>query len=169
MGNKARIALAALAGASAVTAGAVAFAGASAAAGPAPAPLVQTAQATCVTDDAGYCTVSHGLGVTPEVILLSQITPEGANGFMLSTVQGSYTATTFRVRVMAYTDFPQILSRVWFGYAAYAPTAASTTTPTPPVTSTPKTTPTPTRTPTPSTTPPPTSSFPTTTPTGGGS
>lgn len=167
MGNKARIALAALAGAAAVTAGAVAFAGASAAAGPSAAPLVQTAQATCTTDDAGYCTVSHGLGVTPGVILLSQIAPEGANGFMLSTVQGSYTATTFRMRVMAFTDMPQILSRVSFGYAAYAPTGAPTSTP--PVTSTPKTTSTPTRTPTPSTTLPPTSGFPTPTPTGGGS
>ncbi|MFF1613597.1 hypothetical protein ACFVYA_38035 [Amycolatopsis sp. NPDC058278] len=169
MGNKARIALAALAGAAAVTAGAVAFAGASSAAGPSPAPLVQTAQDTCVTDGAGYCTVSHGLGVTPGVILLSPITPDAADGFMLSTVQGSYTATTFRVRAMAYADTPKVLSRIWFGYAAYATTGASTSTPTPPVTSTPRTTATPTRTPTPSTTLPPTSSFPTPTPSGGGS
>lgn len=86
---------------------------------------------------------------------------------LLSTVQGSYTATTFRVRAMAYPDIPKVEGRIWFGYAAYAPTGAPTTTPTPPVTSTPRTTSTPTPTPTP--TLPPTTSFPTPTPTGGGS
>ncbi|MEU4249289.1 hypothetical protein AB0F15_17945 [Amycolatopsis sp. NPDC026612] len=62
MGTQARTALAALAAAAVVTAGAVAFAGASGAVGPAPAPIVQAAQASCLTDGGGFCTVSHSLG-----------------------------------------------------------------------------------------------------------
>jgi hypothetical protein len=151
MGNTARTALAALAGAAVVTAGAVAFAGASAAAGPAPAPAVQAGQVTCVIDSGGYCTVTHGLGEVPEAIVVSPITPDAAYGYLLSTVQDSATATTFRVRAMATQDTPKTSGRIWFSYAAYA-TASVPGTPTPPVTS---------DTPTPSTSRTPASDLPT--------
>jgi hypothetical protein len=144
MGNTARNALATLAGAAVVTAGAVAFAGASAAAGPAPAPAVQAGQATCVIDSGGYCTVPHGLGEVPEAIVVSPITPGAAYGYLLSTVQDSATATTFRVRAIATQDTPKTSGRIWFSYAAYA-TAPVPGTPTPTVTSdTPSTSRTPT-------------------------
>jgi len=129
MGINARTALAALAGAAAVTAGAIAFAGASAAAGPSSAPAVQAGQATCVTDGSGYCTVSHGLGVTPQAIVVSAITPNAAGGYLISTVQGSYTATAFRVRAMAGQDTPKTSGRIWFSYAAYGTSAPATSTP----------------------------------------
>ncbi len=186
MGNQIRTALAALAGAAVVTAGAAAFAGASAAAGPAPAPIVQAAQATCVTDGGGFCTVSHSLDVVPEAIVVTANTPKTGNGFMLNTVQGSFTATTFQVRAMVTQTTPKTFGQIWFSYAAYAaPTASSTSTPPetatppatwtePPTSSTPEP-PTPTP-PTPSgTSDEPTPTFPATTPppptatTGGGS
>ncbi|MEV6447785.1 hypothetical protein [Amycolatopsis sp. NPDC051716] len=160
MGNTARTALAALAGAAAVTAGAVAFAGASAAAGPAPAPAVQAGQATCVIDSGGYCTVSHGLGEVPEAIVVSPITPDAADGYLLSTVQDSATATTFRVRAMATQDTPKTSGRIRFSYAAYA-AASVPGTPTPPVTSRTPTSDLPTPTSTPGTSPTPTSNYPT--------
>ncbi|MDQ7807824.1 hypothetical protein Q5425_29155 [Amycolatopsis sp. A133] len=162
MGNKVRTALA---GAAAVTAGAVAFAGASAAAGQSPAPAVQAGQVTCVTDGSGYCTVSHGLGVVPEAILVSAITPNAANGLLLSTVQGSATPTTFRVRAMASQATPKTNGRISFGYAAYA-AAAMPDTPTPTDYPTPTVT---ADTPTPGTSPEPTPDFPTPTPSDGNS
>ncbi|MEV6825699.1 hypothetical protein [Amycolatopsis sp. NPDC051102] len=140
-----RTALAALAGAAVVTAGAVAFGGASAAVGPAPAPIVQAAQASCLTDGAGLCTVTHGLGRVPEVIVVSANTPGQFNGFMLNTVQGSFTATTFQVRAMFSQTTPKTFGQIWFSYAAYATATAPTT----PATTTPTT---PSMTPTPATT-----------------
>lgn len=165
MGTRARTAAAALAAASVVTAGAVAFAGASAAVGPAPAPVVQAAQATCVTDGNGICTVTHGLGEVPEAIVVSPNTPNGFNGFMLNTVQGSFTATTFQVRAMVTQTKPKPFGQIWFSYAAYGSPAAppsTSTAPTTPTTATPPSTTPSTPTPTP-TTPG------TTTPSGGGS
>ncbi|MFJ7215410.1 hypothetical protein [Amycolatopsis sp. NPDC098790] len=158
----ARTAVAALAGALVVTAGAVAFAGASSAVGPSPAPIVQAAQATCLTDGAGVCTVTHSLGKVPDAIVVSPNTPSPNNAFTLNTVLGSYTATTFQVRAMFTQTTPKTFGQIWFTYAAYgSPTAPPTTTPQ-------TTTPTPTSPPT--TTPPPTtSSEPTSTTTGGGS
>ncbi|QKV74787.1 hypothetical protein [Amycolatopsis sp. Hca4] len=156
MGTQGRTALAALAGAVVVTAGAVVFAGASAAVGPSPAPIVQAAQATCVTDGGGFCTVPHGLGKVPEAVVVSANTPNPYNGFMLNTVQGSFTATTFQVRAMFSQTTPKTYGQIWFSYAAYAAPAAPTTpatTPTsPPSTTMPPTT-TPADTPTPFTTP----------------
>ncbi|SEF32645.1 hypothetical protein SAMN05421837_106361 [Amycolatopsis pretoriensis] len=152
----ARTTVAALAGALVVTAGAVAFAGASSAVGPSPAPIVQAAQATCLTDGTGVCTVTHSLGKVPEAIVVSPNTPSPNNAFTLNTVLGSYTATTFQVRAMFNQTTPKTFGQIWFTYAAYgSPTA-------PPPTTTPKTTP---QTTTP---PPPTSSDPTSTPTTGG-
>ncbi|RSD10473.1 hypothetical protein [Amycolatopsis eburnea] len=153
MALQVRTALAVLGGAVVVTAGAVAFAGASAAVGPSPAPIVQAAQATCVTDGSGFCTVTHGLGKVPEAVVVSANTPGPFNAFMLNTVQGSYTATTFQVRAMFTQTTPKTFGQIWFTYAAYgAATTPPTTTPrtTPPQTTPNTTTPT---TPTPTTTP----------------
>jgi hypothetical protein len=153
-----RKAFAALAGALVVTAGAVVFAGASAAVGPSPSPVVQAAQATCVTDGNGFCTVTHSLGKVPEAVVVSPNTPSPFNGFVLNTVLGSYTTTTFQLRAMFTQTTPKTFGQIWFTYAAYG-------SPTPPTTTTPKTT---TETPPATTTPPPTTTpaFPTTT--GGG-
>ncbi|WP_326943115.1 hypothetical protein OG439_23940 [Amycolatopsis sp. NBC_01307] len=140
MGNRARIAFAALAGASAVTAGAVVFAGASAAVGPAPAPIVQAAQATCVTDGNGFCTVTHGLGKVPDAVVVSPNTPSAFNAFTLNTVLGSYTATTFQVRAMFAQTTPKTFGQIWFTYAAYGSAAAPPTTTPPPPTTPPTTT-----------------------------
>ncbi|MEQ0561021.1 hypothetical protein ABJI51_18205 [Amycolatopsis sp. NEAU-NG30] len=154
MGRQVRIALAALAGASVVTAGAVVFSDASAAVGPSPAPIVQAAEATCVTDGNGFCTVTHSLGKVPAAILVSPNTPAAFNAFTLNTVQGSYTATTFQVRAMFTQTTPKTFGQIWFTYAAYgaATTPTFPTTPTTPKTTLPPTTtadtPTPTTTPT---------------------
>ncbi|WP_370965900.1 hypothetical protein [Amycolatopsis sp. cg9] len=153
MALQVRTALAALGGAVVVTAGAVAFSGASAAVGPAPAPIVQAAQATCVTDGSGFCTVTHGLGAVPEAVVVSANTPGPFNAFMLNTVQGSFTATTFQVRAMFTQTAPKTFGQIWFTYAAYGAAAAPpTTTPKPPTTTPPPTTTVPTT----PTTPPPT-------------
>jgi len=150
----ARTAFAALAGALVVTAGAVVFAGASAAVGPSPAPIVQAAQATCVTDGNGFCTVTHSLGKVPDAVVVSPNTPSPFNAFVLNTVLGSYTASTFQVRAMFTQTTPKTFGQIWFTYAAYGtPAAPPTTTATQPPTTTPKTTPT--TPPPPSTTPPP--------------
>jgi hypothetical protein len=161
MGRQVRIALAALAGASVVTAGAVVFSGASAAVGPSPAPVVQAAEATCVTDGNGFCTVTHSLGKVPAAILVSPNTPAAFNAFTLNTVQGSYTATTFQVRAMFTQTTPKTFGQIWFTYAAYGaattPTFPTTLTSAPPTT--PKTTATmPPPTTTSSEPPPPTTS-----------
>jgi hypothetical protein len=128
-----RNAFAAVAGALVVTAGAVVFAGASAAVGPSPAPLVQAAQASCVTDGNGFCTVTHSLGKVPEAVVVSPNTPGPFNAFVLNTVQGSATATTFQVRAMFTQTTPKTFGQIWFTYAAYG-AAAPPTTPTTPTT-----------------------------------
>src|SRR5436309_9124355 len=114
-----RTALAALGGALVVAAGAVVFAGASAAVGPSPAPIVQAAQAGCLTDGNGVCTVTHSLGRVPDAIVVSPNTPSPNNGFMLNTVLGSYTTTTFQVRAMFSQTTPKAGGQIWFTYAAY--------------------------------------------------
>jgi len=172
-----RTALAALSGALVVTAGAVVFTGVSGAAGPSPVPVVQAAQATCVTDGGGLCTVTHSLGTVPEAIVVSPNTPNPLAGFMLNTVQGSFTANTFKVRAMVSQTTPKASGQIWFSYAAYAATAAPPTTitpsTTPPTTITPSITEPPTTPQSPTPTPDPTAPTivptPTITPTGGGS
>jgi hypothetical protein len=163
MGNKARIVWGALAGASVVTAGVVVFAGASAAVGPSPAPIVQAAQASCVTDGNGFCTVAHGLGKVPDAIVVSPNTPSAFNAFTLNTVLGSYTATTFQVRAMFAQTTPKTFGQIWFTYAAYGSAAPPPTTLFP---TTPATTPPPSTMPPPTTTTSPRTD--TTTPAGGG-
>lgn len=158
----------AVAGLAVAAAGGTVFAGTSGAVGPSPSPSVQAAETSCVTDGAGMCTVQHALGAVPAVVVVSANTPGQFNAYMLNTVQGSYTATTFQVRAMFDQTTPKTGGAIWFSYAAYGG-APVTTTPKPPSTTLPPTTPTtPTRptsaTPTPTTTPPET-----TTPPGGGS
>jgi hypothetical protein len=148
MGVKTRTAMTALGGAVVVAAGAVVFASVSGAVGPSPVPAVQAAQATCVTDAGGFCTVSHTLGTVPEAIVVSPNTPSPFNGFMLNTVLGSYTATTFQVRAMFTQTTPKAGGQIWFTYAAYGvaatpPTTTAPTTTTTPITLTTTTTPPP--------------------------
>lgn len=159
----------AVAGLAVAAAGGIVFAGTSGAVGPSPAPSVQAAETSCVTDGAGMCTVQHALGAVPAVVVVSANTPGQFNAYMLNTVQGSYTATTFQVRAMFNQTTPKAGGAIWFSFAAYGG-APVTTMPKPPSTTTlPPTTPTPTRptsaTQTPTTTAPET----TTTPPGGGS
>ncbi|ANN16192.1 hypothetical protein SD37_11440 [Amycolatopsis orientalis] len=148
----------AVAGLAIAAAGGTVFAGTSGAVGPSPAPLVQAAETSCVTDGAGMCTVQHGLGVVPAVVVVSANTPGQFNAYMLNTVQGSYTATTFQVRAMFNQTTPKAGGSIWFSYAAYGgapvtptPTPTKTPTPTipPPTTVAPTPTTTPTMTPTP--------------------
>ena len=141
MGVKARSAFAALGGAVVVTAAGIAFAGASNAVGPTSAPSVQAAQATCVTDVNGFCTIAHSLGTVPAAIVVSANTPSAFNGFMLNTVLGSYTTTSFQVRAMFTQTTPKANGQIWFTYAAYGvaapPVATTPTTPSTPTTTTP--------------------------------
>ncbi|UMP07134.1 hypothetical protein [Amycolatopsis sp. EV170708-02-1] len=146
----------AVAGLAVAAAGGTVFAGTSGAVGPSPAPSVQAAETSCVTDGAGMCTVQHALGAVPAVVVVSANTPGQFNAYMLNTVQGSYTATTFKVRAMFDQTTPKVGGAIWFSYAAYGGA---------PVTSSP--TPTPTKTtPTSPTRPPTTTQEPTTTPPG---
>ncbi|MFI6303939.1 hypothetical protein ACIBCH_18870 [Amycolatopsis thailandensis] len=157
----------AVAGLAVAAAGGTVFAGTSGAVGPSPAPSVQAAEASCVTDGAGMCTVQHALGAVPAVVVVSANTPGQFNAYMLNTVQGSYTATTFQVRAMFNQTTPKVGGAIWFSYAAYGGQVSPPTTQTPTKTSPTPTRPTTATTPTmaPITTSPPTSE----TPPGGGS
>ncbi|EME57181.1 hypothetical protein [Amycolatopsis decaplanina] len=152
----------AVAGLAVAAAGATVFAGTSGAVGPSPAPSVQAAETSCVTDGAGMCTVRHALGTVPAVVVVSANTPGQFNAYMLNTVQGSYTATTFQVRAMFDQTTPKVGGAIWFSFAAYGGAAVSTT-PKLPSTTLPPTTPTPTA-PTPTTTAVPTTMPTSTTP-----
>ncbi|MFC3455496.1 hypothetical protein [Amycolatopsis speibonae] len=151
----------AVAGLAVAAAGGTVFAGTSGAVGPSPAPSAQAAETSCVTDGAGMCTVPHALGAVPAVVVVSANTPGQFNAYMLNTVQGSYTATTFQVRAMFNQTTPKAGGAIWFSYAAYGGQVSPPTTPTPTKT----TSPTPTPTMPTSPTYPPTSE----TPPGGGS
>ncbi|MFE5566262.1 hypothetical protein ACFQ68_14850 [Amycolatopsis japonica] len=72
-----------------------------------------------MTDGAGMCTVQHALGAVPAVVVVSANTPGQFNAYMLNTVQGSYTATTFKVRAMFDQTTPKVGGAIWFSYAAY--------------------------------------------------
>ncbi|MFJ8912729.1 hypothetical protein [Amycolatopsis sp. NPDC102389] len=118
----------AVAGLAVAAAGGTVFAGTSGAVGPSPAPSVQAAETSCVTDSAGMCTVQHALGAVPAVVVVSANTPGQFNAYMLNTVQGSYTATTFQVRAMFNQTTPKAGGAIWFSYAAYgAPIVQPTT------------------------------------------
>ncbi|MBB5856349.1 hypothetical protein ACFQ05_26080 [Amycolatopsis umgeniensis] len=93
----------AVAGLAVAAAGGTVFAGTSGS----PAPSVQAAETSCVTDGAGMCTVQHALGAVPAVVVVSPNTPGQFNAFMLNTVQGSYTATTFQVWAMFNQTTPK--------------------------------------------------------------
>lgn len=126
---------------------------------PSPSPSVQAAETSCVTDGAGMCTVQHALGAVPAVVVVSANTPGQFNAYMLNTVQGSYTATTFQVRAMFDQTTPKAGGAIWFSFAAYGGAPVGTPTPTK--------SPTPTKTTTPTTSPTPTSEPPSTPPGGG--
>ncbi|MER6666328.1 hypothetical protein ABT256_17435 [Amycolatopsis japonica] len=158
----------AVAGLAVAAAGGTVFAGTSGAVGPSPAPSVQAAETSCVTDGAGMCTVQHALGAVPSVVVVSANTPGQFNAYMLNTVQGSYTATTFKVRAMFDQTTPKVGGAIWFSYAAYGG-APVTTTQLPPSTPMPTKTTTPTTTPPTTTPPPPTTSAETSGAPGGGS
>ncbi len=73
---------------------------------------------------------------------MSPNTPSPFNGFVLNTVLGSYTATTFQVRAIFTQTTPKTFGQIWFTYAAYgsaAPPQFPTTSDSP---TTPTTTPT---------------------------
>ncbi|GLY39271.1 hypothetical protein Amsp01_052950 [Amycolatopsis sp. NBRC 101858] len=91
-----------------------------------------------MTDGNGFCTVTHSLGKVPEAVVVSPNTPSAFNGFVLNTVLGSATATTFQVRAMFSQTTPKAFGQIWFTYAAYGSAAPPTTTPqtTPPPTTT---------------------------------
>lgn len=170
MRTREKVALAAAGLAVAAAAGTV-FAGTSGAVGPSPAPLVQAAEVSCVTDGAGMCTVQHALGAVPAVVVVSANTPGQFNAYVLNTVQGSYTATTFQVRAMFNQTTPKVGGSIWFSYAAYGG-APATSSPMPTKTTLPPTTTRPTTATTPTTTTPPSSDPPgtgTTSTPGGGS
>ncbi|MEV7552933.1 hypothetical protein AB0N89_25255 [Amycolatopsis sp. NPDC089917] len=159
-----------VAGLAVAAAGGTVFAGTSGAVGPSPAPTVQAAEASCVTDGAGMCTVQHALGLVPAVVVVSANTPGQFNAYMLNTVQGSYTANTFQVRAMFNQTTPKVGGAIWFSYVAYGGQVSPPTTQTPPATSSPMPTSAPPRPTT--TTPAPTSPATTgmsSTPPGGGS
>ncbi len=162
MKTRDKVALAAAGLAVAAAAGTV-FAGTSGAVGPSPAPSVQAAETSCVTDGAGMCTVPHALGAVPAAVVVSANTPGQFNAYMLNTVQGSYTATTFQVRAMFNQTTPKAGGAIWFSFAAYGGPVSPPTTATPTKT----TPPTPTTSPT-TALPPTTTPVPTTTPTPGG-
>ncbi|WP_410604343.1 hypothetical protein [Amycolatopsis sp. lyj-90] len=165
MKTRDKVALAAAGLAVASAAGTV-FAGTSGAVGPSPAPSVQAAETSCVTDGAGMCTVPHALGAVPAAVVVSANTPGQFNAYMLNTVQGSYTATTFQVRAMFNQTTPKAGGAIWFSFAAYGGPVSPPTTATPTKTP-PKTTPPATTSPT-TALPPTTTPVPTTTPTPGG-
>lgn len=120
-------------------------------------PRSDIAVTSCNTDGAGRCTVSHKLGVTPDAILVSTNTPGNNNAYMLNTVQGSFTPTTFTVRAMFNQTTPKTNGTIWFTYYAYTAGVTpppSSTTATPPSTTMPPTSATPPATSSTATTPP---------------
>jgi hypothetical protein len=124
-------------------------------------PKTETRLVSCTTNSNGVCTVKHTLGVVPAAILVTPNIPSGNYGYMLNTVQNSFTATDFKVRAMFSQSSAKTNGTIWFSYQAYAPGVTpppppSTTTPVPPPTTS-TTVPSTTTTPVPtSTTPVPT-------------
>lgn len=150
----------------AVTAVAVVSIGVAVAANAAdPAPQIAAGAGSCTTDAQGICTLKHTLGSVPDTIVVSANTPGNFNGFFINTLNGSYTATDFKVRAMFSQTVPKPNGTIWVSWIAYAkgstpsppPTTTTVVPPvstTPPVTTTPKPPPT-TVTPPPTSTPPP--------------
>lgn len=99
------------------------------AAGPSPAPRIASGAVSCNLDSGGFCTVQHTLGVKPESVTVSPDTPGNFNAFVLNTVNGSYTESTFRVRAMFNQTTPKAGGTIWFTYVATA--AATPVTPSP--------------------------------------
>jgi hypothetical protein len=95
--------------------------------GPAPAPLTEASTVTCRTDGAGYCTVSHALGVVPESVLLTPTLYRGTTPYLLGLASSS--PTTLQVRAAFAPAYPMANAKIEFSYAVFAaPTPTSTTT-----------------------------------------
>lgn len=107
-------------------------------------PKMVTGTGSCSTDGKGVCTITHTLGVVPDAVVVSPNTPAaGYGGYMLNTVQGSFTATTFKVRAMFAQTTPKQYGTIWISYVASvgmgtppSPTTSETPTPTTSATST---------------------------------
>lgn len=114
--------------------------------------LVDRRTVSCRTDTAGYCSVTHAMGMTPTDIEVSPRIPAGKKAYTLSVVPGSETTTTFAVRALRPDGTPKSTSTIRFTYWAYGdpslpePTTSPTTTSTVPTTSAPTTTVVPTTT-----------------------
>ncbi|MGW3992342.1 GH12 family glycosyl hydrolase domain-containing protein [Amycolatopsis sp. NPDC004772] len=136
-------------------------------------PKMVTGVGSCTTDANGICAIAHTLGTIPDTVVVSANTPGQYNGFLLNTVQGSYTEKTFKVRAMFAQTKPKTFGTIWISYIASvgmgtpppppptsATTSPGTTTPTtaaPPSSTAPPTTtvtPSSTTAPTTTTTPP---------------
>jgi hypothetical protein len=139
VGRRIKLALAGIAAVATVTVGAVAFAADTS------TPTIAAGAGSCTTDAKGICTLTHTLGAVPDTIVVSANTPLGYNGFMLNTVQGSYTATTFKVRSMFTQTTPKQNGTIWVSWIAYGkgvtppPPPPSSSTVVPPPTTTPGT------------------------------
>ena len=90
----------------AATALALAAVSVATATGPDPVPLIQAQVRSCTTDSAGYCTVTHTLGVVPDTVLLTPVIPAGATAYTLSAVASRATSTSVRVRAMKSSTNP---------------------------------------------------------------
>ena len=104
--------------------------------GPDPTPVTQSAQVSCVTDAAGWCTVSHGLGAVPATGLVSPVL--GATTKPWFGGVGSFTVNTFRVRAMYSSTNPVNQLSVTFNYVVFGSTVTppTSTTTVPPTTTT---------------------------------
>jgi hypothetical protein len=111
-----------------------------------PAPQIAAGSGSCTTDANGICSLKHTLGAVPDSVVVSANTPAAFNGFFVNTVNGSYTATDFKVRAMFNQTTPKQFGTIWVSWVAYAkgvtpppPPSTSTVVP-PPSTTTPVTT-----------------------------
>lgn len=103
------------------------------AASPTPIPTIQAVTRGCTTDNAGYCTVPHDLGVAPDTVLATPVIPAGGVPYTISVVAGQSTVASVRVRAVRVSNGAALTgTAITFGLAVYATTPTSTTTTTPP-------------------------------------
>src|SRR5690242_13556571 len=60
---------------------------------------VDAGTVTCVTNSAGYCTITHALGVVPTAIIASVNLPNSGAVIASQINTDQFTANSFRVRV----------------------------------------------------------------------
>lgn len=119
-------------------------------------PKMVSGTGSCTTNGNGVCSIAHTLGVVPDAVVVSANTPGNFNAFILNTVPGSFTATSFKVRAMYTQTTPKAYGTIWVAFVA----SVGMGTPPPPTTeppssTTPATSTTATTTPITSTTAPP--------------